>query len=515
MTLPDPIPPASSPSTSPDVTPQAAADLRWAIGDFAARETFYRLYRNYYAGRHRLAFATDRFRNTFGALFHALSLNLMPAVVSAVADRLQVERWMCEDGPATRGTAAEKLWAANTMDVRSGEVHQEALTLGDAYVIVWPDPQTGEPTIYPQDGDTCTVSYDAERPGHVLFAAKRWTLPSKRVRLNLYYPDRLEKYISRGPAHGALPTSERSFIPFDAAAGNVDDPAWPLPHPYGVVPVFHFANDAAIGKTGKSELHDAIPAQDMTNKAVADELVASEFAAYRQRYAIGIEVEIEDDPASPNYGKPKALPWTPGIDRLWTTENEAARFGEFSAADLNQLLAAADKGAEWISRITGIPPHYFATATGNVPSGESLRRAEARLLKKIIDRQMAWGAIWGQVMRLALQVGGTTVPEGARLVPQWADPTPRSELEDAQTENTTWATAVIKDQLGVPKSRILVEGGYTEVEVAEFEAEKQHEAQASLEAAQRAFDSGKGFGRAGQRLAETNAGDAEQQGATA
>jgi hypothetical protein len=60
-----------------------------------------------------------------------------------------------------------------------------------------------------------------------------------------------------------------------------------VPNPYGVVPVFHFANNADLGMTGRSELEAAMPVQDGLNKSVLDMLVAMEFSAYRQRWAAG------------------------------------------------------------------------------------------------------------------------------------------------------------------------------------------------------------------------------------
>ncbi len=56
-----------------------------------------------------------------------------------------------------------------------------------------------------------------------------------------------------------------------------------LPNPYGVVLVFHFANNAIIGQPGRSELEAAIPVQDGLNKSVLDISLAMEFTRHRQR----------------------------------------------------------------------------------------------------------------------------------------------------------------------------------------------------------------------------------------
>lgn len=64
--------------------------LTRAVRTLKAPARTYFLYTQYYAGNHRLAFSTEKFRNAFGFLFRAYALNMCPSVVNAVADRLQV-----------------------------------------------------------------------------------------------------------------------------------------------------------------------------------------------------------------------------------------------------------------------------------------------------------------------------------------------------------------------------------------------------------------------------------------
>jgi hypothetical protein len=44
-----------------------------------------------YNGDHDLAFATEKFANTFGSLFREFALNLCPAVCDAIGDKLKIE----------------------------------------------------------------------------------------------------------------------------------------------------------------------------------------------------------------------------------------------------------------------------------------------------------------------------------------------------------------------------------------------------------------------------------------
>ena len=86
-------------------------------------------------------------------------------------------------------------------------MHKEALKNGDAYVIVWPGAD-GSVQIFPNSAETCTVQYDEESPGRVLWAAKYWRTRDKRTRLNLFFPDRIEKYISKDEQEGYLPDAK-------------------------------------------------------------------------------------------------------------------------------------------------------------------------------------------------------------------------------------------------------------------------------------------------------------------
>lgn len=450
----------------------------------------YELPKAYYAGQHRLAFATDKFKNAFGLIFRGFRDNLCPPVIEAVSDRLELTGFQTE-GAARRRTAARpgakpqsdalgdaawEIWQSNRMDLRAIEVHDECLVAGDSYVIVWPD-RDGEPRFYPQKAEQMTVYYDEENLGVILWAAKCWRV-GKRVRLTLYYPDRIEKFITTSNTD-TIPDRATAFEPFQAMARDgVEPEPWPLPNPYERVPVFHFANGAAIGSFGLSELEDAIPIQDALNKAVLDMLVAMEFVALPQRWVAGIEVDIDGDT-----GKAKS-PFTPGVDRIWTTGNENAKFGEFAQADLSKFTAVQDNFRMEIARITSTPLHFFMLNT-NPPSGEALKALESRFTKKCQKRQIAFGNIWEDAIGFALRIAGRGGDDG-KLASLWTHPAPQSEKE--QTE-----ALINKKNLGVSKRQCLRELDYTEEQINEMFEEAAADAEAAAEAALRSFDAGGGL----------------------
>jgi hypothetical protein len=448
-------------------------DIEQALFNLRANSARYDKTTRYYDGDHDLAFATEKFQNTFGALFREFALNLCPVICDAVRDKLRVTGFSLEGAVSDQRSAVGKngsdsldslnspdsatrlIWQRNRMATRAGEIHKEALKNGDAYAIVWPN-VAGEAVIYPNRAANITVAYDDDAPGRIAWAAKMWLSVDKHTRLNLFYPDRIEKYISRtqgeAPSLDAkdfAPLSPRSgFRVSSSGLGNAEPETrnpepFAIANPYGIVPVFHFANNADLGLTGRSELEAAIPVQDGLNKSVLDMLVAMEFSAYRQRWAAGIEIEYDAD------GKPIA-PFTAGVDHLWITENPQAHFGDFEAAELEQFLKVKDSFRVDMASVTGTPLHYFLQTAGDFPSGESLKKAETRFLAKVRDRQESFGQVWADVMQFALRIEGRS---GVRLITQWEDAAPLGEREILEN-------ILLKTQLGLSREQALVEAGY-------------------------------------------------------
>jgi hypothetical protein len=425
-------------------------DLQTALDNFRCNQTRYAKYQRYYDGNHDLAFATEKFQNTFGNLFREFALNLCPVVCDAVRDKLRISGVGHVSRPHVsnvskghvalpRGRATDTpsaIWTRSRMGTRCGEVHKEALRTGDAYVIVWPN-ANGRATLFPNRAANIAVQYDDEGTGEIRWAAKWWTTRDKRVRVNLFYPDRIERYVSKQESEIVV-ADAKAFLPFTSAmsppfrgldagtngAGATQKPPEggtqsALPNPFGVVPVFHFANNADVGDCGRSELEAAIPIQDGLNKSVLDMLVAMEFSAYRQRWAAGIEIDFDAE------GK-KLAPFKAGVEHLWIAENPQATFGDFAASDLEQFLKVKDSFRIDIACVTGTPLHYFVQQTMGVASGVSLQQNETRFNAKVRDRQSAFGQVWEDAMSFALQIEGVTDTDVAI---QWEDPAALSERD--------------------------------------------------------------------------------------
>lgn len=454
-----------------------AEDLDWAVQQYKPNERLrrYDLYWNYYEGNQRLAFATDKFRESFGSLFKEFSENACPAVVDSLVDRLKLigfrsslatqktisipslvpgtpeRKRITVSDPA--GQDAWDLWTRNYMDLRSKEVHREASMMGDAYVIVWPNPEDGHPEIWPQLANEMSVQYDPNRQGEIYRACKRWFDPIAKVwRLNVFTQDVTYKYESKKNTR-SFPEHATDFILTEE-----------VPNPYSRVPVFHFSRGPS-DKFGRSDLKDVIPIQDALNKAVMDMLIAMEFASFKQRYIIGMEVNLDEETGQPEDATMRNY----GVDRMMAIPNEDAKVGQFDATDLGQFLRVQEKFWASIARVSGTPLHYFFITNGDFPSGEAQKAAEARFSTRIEDSQVAWGNVWESVMEFTLEVSTGEENEDLEFESIWSNPTPRSEAELADT-------AIKKKSIGFSRSYLLKEFGLSDTEVDEMLAEVDSEA---------------------------------------
>lgn len=436
-------------------------DLKTSLEAIKKQQPYIRICERYYDGRHELNFATAKFRNAFGELFRAISLNLIKLVIDAPSDKLTVIDFSTEDGDAVSAKHAWEIWQRNRMDITADLVHREALKTGNAYVIVWPDAK-GHAALYPQVSSNMFVAYDSEERGKIVYAAKVWETDEGYYRLNLYYADRIERYVSRNTSKGLLPEAA-------GFTALTEDPI--LENQYGIVPVFHFANHFDMRGRGQSEMFDAIPIQQALNKLLCDMLVASEFGAFPQRWATGIEVEVDST------GK-AVTPFVAGTERLWTSESHETKFGDFTTTDLKQFVDIKESFKRDIAAVTSTPLQYFMVSRNEAAaeSGESRRRSESRFITKCQQKQTVFGHVWSDCLAFALRLEGRL---DVSLFTHWKDPGQLSEDELLQN-------LLIKKDLGVSRRQLLIEAGYGEAQIRDMAAETQTE----LEAAASVFNAG-------------------------
>lgn len=453
--------------------------------------------------------------------------NLCSPVIDAVNDRLLISSVTATAGADTDTTASDaatklvtQIWDANELDTRYRSWNRKALRDGDAYIIVWPD-QTPEPGDELSDDRDVTgaglattmpggvnityadprcgrMFYDPENPRRKLFFAQMWEITLKgekkpRIRMNLFYPDRIEKWIS---GQGEQRKSAKTFEPFidpdldddndypGSGADPDNDPspvsAWPMPNPFGQVPVFHLRTEYEYGNP---EHKNAFAPQDALSRLIEMMMVVVEFNGYPQRYAIqeadslGTQSIREDplaehSPADRDHDLMEGFSTTaitagaisnetgsnyeanPGAMQVYKGFKEV---GSFTTAVPAAFLEPMREFALLISASTSTPIWKFQGLGGQTPSGEALRIAEMPLVTKVTDRMNMLGGTWRDVCEFALLILGYT----AKIAVQWANPA-TSDLAEV------WQLVKLKIELGVPRDVALMQAGVSEAEAQEW-----------------------------------------------
>lgn len=414
-------------------------------------------YNDYYSGKHNPAFGDTRWRSAFGNRFQGFADNFTELVVDSVEERLNVEGFRIQDQAGDQD--AWRIWQENNLDAESQIAHTEALVKSKSYALVWGNGDRADITI--EDPLQMVVAHAAGNRRMKRAALKRWIDDSGLLFATLYFPDRIEKYKSDKAVDPLIFTQMETQVNW--VKREVSNETWPLRNPLGEVPIVPFINKPRLDGSGESEIHSVIPIQDAVNKLVADLLIAAEYGAFRQRWATGIEI-----PRDPETNQP-IEPFKSAIDRLWTVEDNEARFGEFGQTDLAPYVQSIEMLIQHIASITRTPPHYFLASMGNFPSGEALKSAETGLVSKSRRKMRHFGESWESVMRLAFRV--LDDPRGKVIDSEtiWRNPESRSDAE--------LTDSLVKLQaLGVPWEQLMEDRGYTPQQIARMEQMRMKEA---------------------------------------
>jgi hypothetical protein len=473
-------------AVAPSTPRQAVEYLAQMDMELRLRTPQIALHEKYFEGVHRLAFATSRFRQTFGNLFHEFADNWMSLIVDASVERLNVQgfRFSGVDGKSDAYEGDADAWDIcrdNDLPSQSDIAHTEAVKLGKAYVLVDPFLKTdlGNATISIEHPAQCTVACHAGNRTRRKAAMKTWTDHSGYIRANVYMHDAIYRFKTTKQvndqtnglnAHGIYTAIYGNLFPLDylgppsAFLGNdvtwvpyMDDGFPPvIPHDLGVVPVIPLENNPNLKIGGRSDIAPIIPIQDALNKLVMDMIIASEFASFGQRWATGIEI-----PKDPETGQPISdQRFIAAVSRLWTSEDPDTKFGQFPESDLGNYVKAIEMLIQHIAAITRTPPHYLLGQAGAFPSGDSLTATETGLVAKVKRKMKNFSPAWEEALRLAFRAKND--PRGAQMAETvWADPEQR--IRAARIDG-----AVKMSTLGVPQDAIWEELGASPSQIARW-----------------------------------------------
>lgn len=362
--------------------------------------------RRYIAGDHP-ADLTPQMRKMLripaDGVFNELTANYMDIVVQTLSDRLQVASIDADNDNATRWAADQLM--NNRFDEMQGDVTEATIGDGNTYLLISFDNNlkevvfTHEPAF---DGDEGMLVFYRTRSEKVPSAAiKIWKVAGADgddTRVNVYYSDRVEKYIARGG----------EFSPF-TDGGETHVAAWVRRDktPLGM-PVVHFRNrQHGYSHYGDSEIVNAIPLQNMLNRNLYSMTMASELSAFQIRYAIGFAPPPEVTPGMWLTISPEEPP----------DKNVQLEVGTLEGGAILPYLDMARYYAGEIGKITRTPAPEFGSADA---SGEALKQRESGLLGKVRRLQPKIGNCWELVMTLAAGIQGTFGTADAPTVRRWS-----------------------------------------------------------------------------------------------
>lgn len=437
----------------------------------------YSLYEEFYNGE-RGALLRDRARSYLERFGIPFCENFAEPVVDALAERLEVIGFQSSlaqtDDPAGErtdpiGELAEGWWQQARMDGLQNVVHTQCLIKGDEFVIVEWDTLLGMPSFTRQRTSQVRVFYSDEHPDQVEYASKLWNTkaagplnPNGRTvqRLNLYFPDRVEKWYRPHTGSDGKGGWERW-----RDAGDTD---WPIAwldeqgQPLGVA-VIHFRNKPLGDGQGRSRVKPVIPFQEQLNKYAADLNDLVDNNSLPQDWFTGVSADAD-------------LRRVPG--NVWKITSPDAKVGRLDAADASSVLDPLEATLSRLARRSRVPMHLLTG--GTPPSGEALKTSESGLVATAKSCQVDFGNSWEQAVLLACRLAGTfggdevraALPDsmdGLRVDAQWANPETRSDVTDLQV-------AEAKKRIGVSQQTLLAELGYDPEREAERRESERDEA---------------------------------------
>lgn len=425
------------------------------------RTDAYKLADRYYEGDQD-TMLTDRAKQYLERSGLSYAENICAVVADAYAERLVIvgvttseDEKAPEANPLTGETPPKpmdladwlwrRVWDGSQGDERQIDIHNDVARRGDGFIIVDYDTEKLRPTIIRQLPETVKCVYE---DGVKVAAVKKWYTSEaspvnpegRRVcRMNVYYPDRIEKWMR---LHDN-PSSSGGWIEWV----DEGDPVWPTDwigpdgKPLGI-PVFHLANKPGDDAYGEYEHRQVIPLQDRLNKELLDLSAILDAMGAPQRWATGVEDTSQ-------------LKTAPG--EVWTTGGENAKFGQFDPADPAGPLKSIESTITRSVKISRTP-EYMLNLSGGTPSGEAVHASDRGLVSKIEGRQPKLGNQWAEVLRMAtlvaLTFGGTSdeeqppvpidVARRATININWKDPRTFNQLEHLQALQ-------IMAELGIPQ----------------------------------------------------------------
>ena len=431
-------------STRPDLD-RAYKTLTGKLGDY---DNLW----DYYDGDQPLMYTARRMADLFADLDMANFVeNWCSVVIDAANDRIHLSSVSVEN--KSDNDLLENTWQTLDVGLEASDVHEAALVVGEAFMMVWPDENENVEIFY-NDPRLVHLFYDPANPRKKWYGAKWWVAGDNTMRMNLYYPDRIEYYGTKTKAKNV--TSSKAFVEHfqtDKEDSNIAE------NPYDEIPIFHFRSER---RKIKGDLVNVIPLQNAINKLVTDMMVAAEYGAFKQRWIISNADTVALENA------PNMIWEIPAGDG----QGQSSQVGEFDATPLDNYIKAIDHMATTLAIISRTPKHYLFQQ-GGTPSGEALIAMESPLNKRCSDHIDQFVPVWKELVTFVMKVLGKDVEKDDIVItfdsPESIQPKTEAEIRTASVG------------AGIPLKTQLRDEGKSEAWMDQMDKDKEEADKASSE----------------------------------
>ncbi len=460
---------ANAPEALDDIRDDLARGLK-LIADAAPR---YEKARAMYDGTAAEVAASPSLQRLIEQTAQAHPLSFAHIPVDALVDRVNLAGIGAEDAAAAARLAElyDELSLADEVD----DWHLKAAYFGDYYAIVDPldESESGAATSLSVAGSsplTTTLVYSSKSSAEALYGVKRWPVgegASRRWYAVLYYDDASVMLVTApGTADGSKAENYAPQLDESGVPGSER-----VPHAGGRKLLVHYAVD---GKPYGVPVHiKAYGPQDAITKVSAVNLAAVDAQGFPSRYALADPLAEIDDDIDDDFGTDGAATAAADQDGLTTATTGVSRLrdvpgtikllrgiksvGQFDEATPDGMLKNLEFYIRSMAVATGTPLFEFDLGGGQ-PSGESRRRASARINNKARKIQRTLGRSHVELADLMLAVLGID-PAPARVSVTWLP-------SETETDAEGIALVAAKISTGVPVAEALLEAGYTDEQVA-------------------------------------------------
>lgn len=342
---------------------------------------------------------------------------------------------------------ATDLLERNRLDALQVDVHEATLRDGNTFLMVYPDENTRLPCFSHEpayDGSYgMVVIYETTTSETPLLAIKVWritsTLIADTVRVNVYYEDRIERYIglTASGLHSYTEDGDGAVIGWVTPQGvRLDYPVipWLMPDrtPIGV-PIFHFRNrGTSADNFGLSELENVLPLQDAANVVLTSLVATALLSGFPIRAAVGFQAPAAVVPGLVLSINSKDASGKIIMDKAVGDYLASVRLDQYPAADLAPLISVAQYLKEEMFAVTNTPTDDKASRQA---SGEARKQAEIKLLGKVKRFEVRNGNAWENAVRMAARVEAAftadppPITEDTTLTAQWDDADIRNDSQ--------------------------------------------------------------------------------------